>query len=135
MRITFSEGMAFTEWLESRGETPGSFLKEMVFTNNFSVIDEKMYEKFLVENCGKSFIPGIEVETRRVKNTKIAVDFKKYKKFRVLKHFSGVWYLLGHDVECGYMKLTTLSKHQMMKILGEYFEENYYEQIFKKEKI
>lgn len=132
MKLTFEEGTAFSQWLEDRGETPCQHIKEHVFSNNFTVFDKEKYHLFLVENAGKCFIPGVDIESRRVKNTKIAVDFKKYKKFRVLKHFSGVWYLLGLEKGTGYVKLTTLSPHQMMKLLGEYFEENYYEQIYKK---
>ena len=133
MKLSYSEGMAFCQWLENRGETPCSFIKEHVFSNNFTVTDEKMYGKFIEENAGKNFIPGVDIESRRVKNLKIVIDFSKYKKFRVLKHFSGVWYLLGFDKTKGYEKLTTLCDHQMIKLLGEYFEENYYEKIFKKD--
>ena len=132
MNIPFEEGVAFISWLEDRGLAPRSYLKELAFSNNYKVLDEKMHEKFITENAGKKFIPGIEIESRRVKNIKIAVDFKKHKKFRALKHFSGIWYLLGLEKENGYVKLTTLSSHQMVKLLGEYFEENYYEKIFKK---
>jgi hypothetical protein len=132
MNISFDEGVAFSQWLENRGPSPLSYLKEMVFSNNFVVINTEMHRIFIEENAGKNFIPGVEIETRRVKNLKIVVDFKKHKKFRVLKHFSGVWYLLGLEKNSGYIKLTTLSKHQMMKLLGEYFEEEYYTKIFKK---
>lgn len=132
MNITFSEGAAFCQWLEDRGLAPYQFMKEMVFSNNFVVLDTEMYEKFLAENAGKPFIPGVVIESRRVKNLKIAVDFKVHKKFRVLKHYSGVWYLLGLDPEGLYSKLTTLSHHQMIKLLGDHFEEKYYEEIFRK---
>jgi hypothetical protein len=132
MNISFDEGIAFSQWLENRGLRPPCYMREMVFSSNFVVTNRDTYQIFVEENAGKKFTPGVEIETRRVKNLKIAVDFKKHKKFRVLKHFSGVWYLLGLEKDSGYIKLTTLSAHQMMKLLGEYFEEEYYTKIFKK---
>ena len=42
MNIPFEEGVAFTSWLEDRGLAPRSYLKEMVFSNNYKVLDEKL---------------------------------------------------------------------------------------------
>jgi hypothetical protein len=124
------ESESFIQWLEGRGLDPRNYVRKGTFSDNFIVKDKDMYENFLAKNDGKKFIPGVEIETRRVRNLQIAVDFKKHKKFRVLKHFTDKWYLLGTDNE----KLTTLSNHQMIKLLGEHFEEEYYTKIYTKEK-
>ena len=128
--MTSSESEIFISWLESRGLDPRHHLRHGTFSDNFVVKDKETYEIFLAKNDGKTFLPGVEIETRRVKNLKIAVDFSKHKKFRILKHFTEKWYLIGSFNE----KLTTLSNHQMIKLLGDHFEEEYYNKIYTKEK-
>lgn len=128
--MTSNESEIFISWLESRGLDPRHYLRHGTFSDNFVLKDKETYEIFLAKNDGKTFLPGIEIETRKVKNLKISIDFSKHKKFRVLKHITEKWYLIGSFNE----KLTTLSNHQMIKLLGDHFEEEYYNKIYTKEK-
>ena len=130
--ISNKEGLEFARWLEARGLAPFKFLKERTFTDRFIILDEEKYQEFLNDNANKPFIAGVPIEARRVKLLKIAMDFKMYKEFLVVKTVSGMWNLMGTDKKSGFIKLTTLNEFQMIKLLGEHFEEFYYEQIFAK---
>lgn len=130
--ISNKKGLEFARWLEARGQDPLKCIKECTFTDNFIILDEEKYQEFLNNNAQKPFIAGVPIAVRRVKLLKIAMDFKVYKEFLVVKTVSGKWNLMGTDKKSGFIKLTTLNEFQMIKLLGEHFEEFYYEQIFAK---
>ena len=128
MIISVEEGEKFSLWLAEMGETPSKILRKMIFSEGWKIMRKKeLFTEFKKEK-EKSFIPGIFIPALKVKTAGIIVD-KKWKSFRIYKHCTGKWYLVG-VTKNEHEQLTTLSIRQLQKLLGEFFEETYYEKIY-----